>query len=388
MSLLRKICERVYPKMEKLVIKKKCNLLIVQRVITEYRYELLDKLSPYFESIKIISSYGEGAGAAKASSISSQYPNVSISWLRAIKFPYKGESRSWSFFIYPQSVFHVLNADVILLEGTTNLINNMYLVPFSKLMGKKIIWWDAGYSPAERTTRRVKIDKIVSKFMCMTDNQIAYCSSAKVYMEKYMRAENCSVVLNTISTTYFKEIKQEIIESVKKHQLDHKFIKLLYVGAIEKRKKVLELTSILNELGDVKRKFHLTVVGDGDHLEACKLHIKKNDISNVVFASRIYDKEELKDYYFSADLFVMPGDGGLAIAQSLLFGLPAVCVAADGTERDYIDNGDYILDSLGELASFLKVFTSDYSRESVLASMDRLKDRDFISSMAHVLSGN
>jgi hypothetical protein len=65
-----------------------------------------------------------------------------------------------------------------------------------------------------------------------------------------------------------------------------------------------------------------------------------------------------------------------------------VCVAADGTERDYIDNGDYILDSLGELASFLKVFTSDYSRESVLASMDRLKDRDFISSMAHVLSGN
>ena len=118
--------------MEKLVIKKKCNLLIVQRVITEYRYELLDKLSPYFESIKIISSYGEGAGAAKASSISSQYPNVSISWLRAIRFPYKGESRSWSFFIYPQSVFHVLNADVILLEGTTNLINNMYLVPFSK----------------------------------------------------------------------------------------------------------------------------------------------------------------------------------------------------------------------------------------------------------------
>ena len=41
----------------------------------------------------------------------------------------------------------------------------------------------------------------------------------------------------------------------------------------------------------------------------------------------------MKRFYFNSDLFVLPGDGGLGCLQSLLYGLPAVCVSADLLEN-------------------------------------------------------
>ena len=52
---------------------------------------------------------------------------------------------------------------------------------------------------------------------------------------------------------------------------------------------------------------------------------------------------------------MLPGDGGLAILQSLLYGLPVLCIkGADGTERDYILDSSFLLDSLKDVSPFLK----------------------------------
>ncbi len=355
-------------------------LLIYQRVITPYRYELLEKLSAYFKTITIISSYGEKTGATKPQEYIDRHNNVRIKWVKSINLPYSGESRSWSFFLYPQSVIQLLGEDIVLVEGVSNLANNIYLVPLAKLFRKKVIWWDAGYSPKVRSLRRQKIDAFASHLINMTDRQIAYSSYAKGYMEQYMRASNCSLVLNTISTTYFENIYDEVVSSVKEHKIINTKIKLLYVGAIEKRKRVDDLILLIHRLNENEKTFHLTIIGDGDELETCKNLAKNLSMTNIEFAGRQYDKDKLKHCYFSSDLFVMPGDGGLAIAQSLLFGLPAVCVASDRTEEDYIDDKRYILNEFGELEVFLQTFHEYYDRHSVLTSIDRLQDKKFIDA--------
>ena len=117
------------------------NLLIVQRVITPYRYELLEKLSPYFKSINIISSYGERSGAAKPADIDSGGGNVSIIWLRSIRLKIGGDIRKTITYFYPQSILYLLSADIILIEGTTNIVNNFYLVPIARILGKEIVWY-------------------------------------------------------------------------------------------------------------------------------------------------------------------------------------------------------------------------------------------------------
>jgi glycosyltransferase involved in cell wall biosynthesis len=67
-------------------------------------------------------------------------------------------------------------------------------------------------------------------------------------------------------------------------------------------------------------------------------------------AGQIYPKTEftgdlrdtdLDDQFRAADLFVLPGTGGLALQQALSFTLPAIAAEGDGTQMDLVrpDNG-------------------------------------------------
>ncbi|MEJ2758851.1 MAG: glycosyltransferase [Anaerolineales bacterium] len=50
---------------------------------------------------------------------------------------------------------------------------------------------------------------------------------------------------------------------------------------------------------------------------------------------------ELAPYYVKADLFVLPGTGGLAVQQAMAHGLPVIVAQGDGTQDDLVrpDNG-------------------------------------------------
>ena len=48
---------------------------------------------------------------------------------------------------------------------------------------------------------------------------------------------------------------------------------------------------------------------------------------------------ELSSYFFNADVFILPGAGGLAINEALAHGLPIVSTTGDGTIVDLLDQG-------------------------------------------------
>jgi glycosyltransferase involved in cell wall biosynthesis len=50
---------------------------------------------------------------------------------------------------------------------------------------------------------------------------------------------------------------------------------------------------------------------------------------------------ELETLFSAADLFVLPGTGGLAVQQAMSFGLPVIVAEADGTQADLVrpENG-------------------------------------------------
>ncbi|NER18908.1 glycosyltransferase [Spongiivirga citrea] len=336
-------------------------ILIVQRVITPYRLELFAELCHRFKEVGIITSKGEATGALRLAPYKKyleKHNNLRIYKLKSLKIPYTGESRSTSFFFYPQVIFKALKYDILLLEGVTNLINNFYLVPISRIFNKKIIWWDPGYSRLVRSKRRKLIDAILKPFVRLSHIQMSYSSTGEKYLKNYMGAKNCFTNLNTINTNYFKPIQNEINKNIDVYSFDKELINLLYVGVVEKRKKIEELIIHVNNLNKEfdSDRFFLNVIGGGNQLDFLK---KKYSSKSIKFQGPIYDKSKLKNYYFKSDLFVLPGDGGLAILQSLLYGLPVLCIeGADGTELDYIDNKDYILSSTEEIFDRLKSISS------------------------------
>ena len=63
-----------------------------------------------------------------------------------------------------------------------------------------------------------------------------------------------------------------------------------------------------------------------------------------------------------ADLFVLPGTGGLAVQQAMSYGLPVVVAEADGTQQDLVrpSNGWVVQPGdLTGLSSVLRVALSD-----------------------------
>ena len=332
-------------------------VLIVQRVLTNYRFELLQELAPGLKQLDFATSQGDTQGTLKSYKPKNiKYENIKIHTLNAFRFGYSGDSRSTSLFFYPQILKLLKDYDTIVLEGTTNLFNNILIIPFAKILGKKVLWWDAGYSLETRTFKRKIIDSVVSIFIRMTDGQLAYSTKAKNYMENYMASKNCHLLLNTINTEYFETIQTEIQNNIDTYTYDPENIKLLYVGAVEERKKIKELIDIVIQANNEGKKFKLTIIGGGPYLNFLKQYVLDNAVNYIHFTGPIYDKKKLKHYYFNADLFILPGDGGLGILQSLLFGLPTVCTAADGTEEDYIPN-DMILNNIEDFTKldFFKI---------------------------------
>lgn len=360
-------------------------ILIVQRVITSYRLDLLKELCSEFDEVGIVTSQGDDTGTLKKANyelIESSISNLTIYELNAFKIRYKGDSRSTSLFLYPKILKLISKYDVLLLEGTTNILNNSYIIPFARLLRKKIVWWDSGYSEDIRTGRRKMIDFLLTPFIMLTHIQMTYSTVGKNYLQQYMGAKNAFVNLNTINTTYFENSKDEINRAISEYKFEASKIHLLYVGVVEKRKKIEELIQIIQKLNSENDKFTLRIIGKGDQLETLKLQYSSETIT---FMGAIYDKEKLKQYYFSSDLFVLPGDGGLGILQSLLYGLPVVCIkGADGTELDYILDKEYILNHYTEIEAFLSNI-SHIDRNLYVNYCDKVSSKKWIKKLCEQL---
>ena len=363
-------------------------ILFIQRVITNYRLDLLKLLCNDFVEVGIITSEGDSIGTLKVGNyqdILNEYNNLKIHKLQSIRIGYTGESRSTNFFLYPKAVNIIKDYDVIVFEGTTNLVNNSYLVPYAKMLGKKTIWWDAGYSLPIRSKKRKLIDAVVKPFVKMTDAQMAYSTLANNYMKNYMGAKNSFLNLNTINTSYFDSILPEINKVIYKYSFDKNNIKLLYVGVVEERKKVKELIDIVIELNSSKRDkyFSINIIGGGNQLDELISYSEQYDF--ITLHGPIYDKEELKHHYFNSDLFVLPGDGGLAILQSLLFGLPVLSIkGADGTELDYITDERLLAESLDNIKLKLSEL-ENINRKDLIDKVPDIKDKHWRTNIINAI---
>ena len=74
---------------------------------------------------------------------------------------------------------------------------------------------------------------------------------------------------------------------------------------------------------------------------------------------------ELKPYFAEADLFVLPGTGGLAVQEAMSYGLPVIVAKGDGTQDDLVREGNgwqINPEDYGALVSTMKNALSDITR--------------------------
>ena len=113
---------------------------------------------------------------------------------------------------------------------------------------------------------------------------------------------------------------------------------ILFVGRLQARKRIDNLLHACAALPEALRP-RLWVVGDGPARE--ELQTLADEIyPKAEFTGAVFG-DELDNYFKAADLFVLPGTGGLAVQQAMVFGLPVIVAQGDGTQDDMVqpENG-------------------------------------------------
>ena len=118
---------------------------------------------------------------------------------------------------------------------------------------------------------------------------------------------------------------------------------VLFIGRLQPRKRVDILLQACAALPPELQP-HLVVIGDGPdrgRLESMAWEI----YPRAVFTGAKHG-EALEPYFASADLFVLPGTGGLAVQQAMAHTLPVIVGVADGTQSELVreENGWVLAD--------------------------------------------
>lgn len=320
-------------------------IVIIQRACAVYRESFLDLLNNKFELV--LFSKNKNLGKIKVPK------NI-----REKKYYKKNINFSFgNYNIYPFLFFDLwkTNPDTIVSEGGQNTINNLSLLLYSKIFNKKYFIWDLGRSHIQEK-RSLFRNLYNMLYRCIIRNSFGiftYNTQGKKYFKEKYPSKEIFILHNTIDTNDISKIKSNI-DCIKHNTIKNKFSKfdrkVLYVGAINTAKNIESLVDVMRLLGD---KYCLIILGDGK--ENYVFHLKQLFRNQNVFFEGYKNLSETAYYYSVSDFTILPGLGGLAIIQSLAFGVPVLVNKADGSEFDLIINGEtgYIYHNLNDLINFI-----------------------------------
>jgi glycosyltransferase involved in cell wall biosynthesis len=210
------------------------------------------------------------------------------------------------------------NPDALIVEANPRYLSTPAAVRWMHARGRKVIGWGLG-AP--------KRSGAWSRFISQFDAMISYSQrGADEYAALGFPREKIFVAHNSVSRKPTSNVERSAINVQPT---------LLFVGRLQARKRV---DSLLRACAEMESKPRLMIVGDGPERAALK-SLAKEVYPSAEFIGAKHGAE-LKPYFEQADLFVLPGTGGLAVQEAMSYGLPVIVAKGDGTQDDLVREGN------------------------------------------------
>jgi glycosyltransferase involved in cell wall biosynthesis len=233
--------------------------------------------------------------------------------------------------------------DVLLVEANPRILSNYQGYRLMKKWNRPVIGWGLGSLDWDIPVWMLSARKsFFRQFYKCFDLMIAYSNKgADDYIACGVPKERVFIAPNSVCAENAERTKEKIeqnptlVEQFKKtNGFSDKPI-IMFAGRLIPSKRVNDLIEACSVM---KSDYQLLIVGDGpDRLKlenlAKKLH------SNVRFLG-YQSGEELAFSFSVADLFVLPGSGGLAVQEAMIYGKPVIVASADGTQTDLVREGE------------------------------------------------
>lgn len=206
----------------------------------------------------------------------------------------------------------------------------------------KVIWWLSGYESSKKPIVRLFKRLVIKYILKMGDGFIVYSSEGKNFLNRLGIFQNIFIAYNSIDTNNVENAHTKVSEiykssgNIRAAMGMNNFFTIISTGRITKNKNyeiIFYAIQMIKQRYDVN--MYYICIGDGPELETLKILAEKLGIKELIkFTGEITDEDILSKYFFAADIFVLPGIGGLAINHALAYRKPMIVSGADGTEKD------------------------------------------------------
>ncbi len=302
---------------------------IQQRILPVYRAPLFELLAARAEGGLSVFAGQPGPGEAIASA----------EGLKVARFE-QSRNRHWLSVQHPLYLcrqpglvawLESWNPDALIAEANPRYVDTGGAVRWMRTRGRPVIGWGLGAPPPSgplagfRNRRR-------KRFLGQFDALIAYSSrGAQEYQALGFAADKIYVAHNAAAARPARPPPEKGLTFNGQPTV-------LFVGRLQARKQVGDLLQACAALPEARQP-RLLIVGDGPGRGAFE-KMAQAVYPQAVFTGALHG-EELAPYYRAADLFVLPGTGGLAVQQSMSHGLPVIVAEGDGTQADLVrkENG-------------------------------------------------
>ena len=212
------------------------------------------------------------------------------------------------------------NPDALIMEANPRYLASPSAVSWMHKRRRRVIGWGLG-AP--------KQSGLWKRFIGQFDGMIAYSQrGADEYAALGFPREKIFVAHNSVSSAPTLPIPSRPSDFDLRPTL-------LFVGRLQARKRV---DSLLRACAEMESQPRLLIVGDGPERESLEI-LAKEVYPSAEFVGAKHGAE-LKPYFEQADLFVLPGTGGLAVQEAMSYGLPVIVAKGDGTQDDLVRAGN------------------------------------------------
>ena len=237
------------------------------------------------------------------------------------------------------------NPEVLLVEANPRYLSTPLAVRWMRRRGRRVIGWGLGAvggapggaldgrTASLRGRLRDRLRGWVRlQFLRQFDRLVAYSQAgADSYAAAGYPSGQILVAPNAVAPRPARPYTPKSTEGTSPPVV-------LFVGRLQARKRVENLLQACAVL-PAPLQPRLMIVGDGParaDIEAAARHY----FPAAEFLGARHGLE-LEKAFLEADLFVLPGTGGLAVQQAMSYGLPVIAAEADGTQNDLVrpENG-------------------------------------------------
>ncbi len=243
------------------------------------------------------------------------------------------------------------NPDALILEANFRYLSSPAAIGWIKKRRRPVIGWGLG-APLERGP----LSGLRQGFLRQFDALVAYSErGAAQYAACGCPEDRIYVAPNAVAPAPTHPLPSRADTFAPKPMV-------LFVGRLQARKRIPSLLAACASLPEPLQP-RLVIVGDGPERQALE-SLAASVYPAAEFPGALHGAE-LAPHFRAADLFVLPGTGGLAVQEAMSYGLPVIVAQGDGTQDDLVRplNGWQIPpDDDGALASTLREALSDVKR--------------------------